>query len=165
MSDPENVRPQEDPATQPTRAQQRTDPAAAADTEQRVERVPVERVPVERMPPPPPPELPWWDNPWPAVLTGILGLIVGGLIGWAIGGKGEATEAQRGAAPPVTQTVTNTKTVVHPQVVVHTVTAKTVTQTPSPASAESEQRARAAEASLRRVERENAELKRQLEEG
>jgi hypothetical protein len=128
---------------------------------------PVVERPVERLPPEPP-EGPWWDNPWPAVLTGILGLIVGGLVGYAVGGKGETvTESNRNAGPAVTHTITKTTTVVHPKVVVrtNTVTAKTVTQTPAPANAESEQRLSTAEASLRKAERENEELKRRVEEG
>jgi hypothetical protein len=122
---------------------------------------------VERLPGELPPEGPWWDNPWPAIVTGILGLIVGGLIGYAIGNKGETvSEAQRNARTGIAQTVTHTTTVVRPKVVVrtNTVTAKTVTQTPAPANAANEERRTEAEANLHRVERENEELKRQTEE-
>jgi hypothetical protein len=115
---------------------------------------------VERLPP----EGPWWDNPWPAIVTGILALIVGGLIGYAIGDKGESSSEAQRAGAPVTRTVDHTTTVIHPKVVVHTVTSNTVTQTTSPANAENEQRRSEAEASLRKAERENEELKRQLEE-
>jgi hypothetical protein len=115
---------------------------------------------VERLPPEPLPAGPWWDNPWPAVLAGILGLIAGGLLGYAVGHNGQTvTEAQRG--PAITHTVTNTTTVVRPKVA--TVTAKTVTQTPAPANPANEERRSEVEAKLRKVERENEELKRQQE--
>jgi hypothetical protein len=128
--------------------------------------VPVAPPPVvERLPP----EGPWWENPWPAIVTGVLCLIVGGLIGYAIGHKGEGAAGERQGRLATPRTVTRTATVVRPKVVVHTdtVTASTVTQTPAPAnSANEERRTEAeAEADLRRVERENEELKRQLEEG
>lgn len=118
---------------------------------------------VERLPPEPPPEPPWWDNPWPAILIGVLALIVGGVVGYALGDKGETTtEAQRGQ--PAIQTVTHTTTV--PKVVTRTttVTASTVTQTPAPANSQNEERRVEAETNLRRAERENEELKRQLEQ-
>jgi hypothetical protein len=148
MSSPEPPRPPA-PPTQPT--QRLATPAAPPA--------------VERLSPEPPPEPPWWDNPWPAILIGILALVVGGVVGYALGDKGEATtEAQRGQ--PAIQTVTHTTTVVKPKVVVrtNTVTANTVTQTPAPANAQNEERRIEAETNLRRVERENEELKRQLEE-
>jgi hypothetical protein len=162
MNDPQQPRPPA-PPTQPTR------PLGAPATTTPVAReAPVVERPVERLPPQPPADGPWWENPWPAVLTGILGLIVGGLVGYAVGGKGETvTEAQRNAGPAITHTVTQTTTVVHPKVVVrtNTVTQKTVTQAPPPANAEGEQRLSTAEASLRKAERENEELKRRVEEG
>ncbi len=118
---------------------------------------------VERLPPEFPPEDRWWDNPWPAIIVGILGLIVGGLLGYELGGKGETvTGAQRGRGPAITRTVTNTTTVVRPKVVVQT---NTVTQTPPPASSANEERRSEAEAKLRKVERENEELRRQQGEG
>jgi hypothetical protein len=138
------------PPTQPT--QRLAAPAAARE--------------VERLPPEPPPERPWRDNPWPAILTGILALIVGGLVGYALGNKGEtSTEAQRRSGPAITDTITHTTTVVKPKVVVrtNTVTANTVTQTPAPANSQNEERRTEAETNLRRAERENEELKRQLE--
>lgn len=161
MSNQEPPRPPA-PPTQPT---QPLNPAAAP---QRPVAVPVASQPVvERLPPELPPEGPWWDNPWPAIVTGILGLIVGGLLGYAVGGKGETvTEAQRGPRTAIAHTVTHTTTVVRPKVVVHTdtVTAKTVTQTPAPVNSANEERRTEAEANLRRAERENEELKRQAEE-
>lgn len=122
---------------------------------------------VERLPPELPPEGPWWENPWPAILTGVLCLIVGGLIGYAIGHKGEGASGERRDARLASpQTVTRTETVVRPKVVVRTdtVTDSTVTQTPAPANSANEERRTEAEADLRRSERENEELKRQLEE-
>lgn len=121
----------------------------------------------ERLPPELPPEGPWWENPWPAIVTGVLCLIVGGLIGYAIGHKGEGAAGERqGVRAAAPNTVTKTTTVVHPKVIVRTdtVTASTVTQTPAPANSAGEERRSEAEADLRRVERENEELKRQLEE-
>jgi hypothetical protein len=70
---------------------------------------------------------------------------------------------QRAGPPAVTQTVTQTKTVVQPKVEVHTNTVTATTSTPSPAQAESEARARETEKKLRTVEKEDEELKRQLE--
>src|SRR4051812_45727984 len=68
---------------------------------------------VERRPPELPPDQPWWDNPWPAIIIGILALIVGGLVGYALGDKGKTTtEAQGGRGPAITDTVTRTTTVV-----------------------------------------------------
>jgi hypothetical protein len=138
------------PPTQPT--EQLATPAAARE--------------VERLPPEPRPEGQWWDNPWPAILIGILALIVGGVVGYALGNKGEtSTEAQRGGGPAITDTITHTTTVVKPKVVVrtNTVTANNVTQTPAPANSQNEERRIEAETNLRRAERENEELKRQLE--
>jgi hypothetical protein len=87
------------------------------------------------------------------------------LVGLAVGGKNRTvTETQRAGQPPVTQTVTQTKEVIRPKVEVHTNTVTTTTSTPSPASSENEARRREAEKNLRTVERENEELKRQLEE-
>jgi len=123
---------------------------------------------IERLPPELPPEGPWWENPWPAIVTGLLCLIVGGLLGYAIGNKGEGAAGERqGARSAAPQTVTRTATVVRPKVIVRTdtVTASTVTQTPAPANSANEERRTEAETDLRRVERENEELKRQLEEG
>src|SRR5207248_9862832 len=102
---------------------------------------------VQQLPPEPPPEVPWWDDPWPAVLAGVLGLIAGGLIGFAVGdNRHTVTEAQRGGGEAVPSTVTRTATVVRPKRVVrtHTVTA-TVTQPPAPGSLANERRRHEAE--------------------
>jgi hypothetical protein len=161
MTSPEPPRPPA-PPTQPTepltpRAVPRQPAAAVA----------VEQPRVERLPPDLPPEGAWWDNPWPAILTGVVCLIAGGLVGYALGHKGEtASTSDRGRAA-TTHTVTHTATVVRPKIVQHTdtVTSSTVTQTPSPASAENEARRTEAEADVRRLERENERLTRQQEEG
>jgi hypothetical protein len=116
----------------------------------------VARPPVER-PPEFPPEGPGWNNPWPVVLIGILGLIVGGLLGYELrGGKGQTVTEARG--PAITHTVTNTTTVVRPKVLVQT---NTVTQAPVPARPANEERRSEVETKLRKLERENEELKRQ----
>jgi hypothetical protein len=116
---------------------------------------------VERLPPALPPEERWWGNPWPAILTGLLALIVGGVIGYAVGDKGETSPERGGREAPVARTVTNTTTV--PKVVVQTNTV-TAPQTPSSANQGNEERRTEAETNLRKAERENQELKRQLEE-
>ncbi|MHB8233080.1 MAG: hypothetical protein ACYDHT_00350 [Solirubrobacteraceae bacterium] len=125
----------------------------------------VEEPVVERVPPSALPPEDRWGNPWPAIVAVVVGLLAGGLLGYAIGHHDDTgSAARRASAPTATHTVTRTNTIVHPKVVVHTVTAKTVTQTPAPANAENEARRGEAESSLRRVERENTELRRQLEE-
>jgi hypothetical protein len=123
-------------------------------------RVPPERV-VERVPVEPPPERRWWDNPGPAILAGLVGLIVGGLLGYVIG---EKQEPARNGSPVAAHTVTRTVTTVRPKVVVrtNTVTDKTVTQAPAPAS---EAQTRETETTLHRLEKENEELRRHQEEG
>jgi hypothetical protein len=121
---------------------------------------------VERFPPELPPEGPWWENPWPALIAGVLCLLIGGLIGYLIGHRAETSTEAGASRAGITHTVTRTNTVVRPKVVVHTdtVTARTVTQTPAPVNSANEERRTEAEANLRRVERENEEL-RQREEG
>jgi hypothetical protein len=121
---------------------------------------------VERLPPELPPER-WWDNPWPALLAGAVGLVAGALLGLALGDNGKTvTQTARGGQPAVTRTVGHTTTVVQPKVVVRTdtVTATTSAPTPAPSGAQEAERAGEAEANRRSVERENEELKRQLEE-
>lgn len=152
------------PPLPPTRPTEPLTPRAVP--RQPVVAVPVEPL-VERLPPDLSPEGPWWANPWPAILTGVVCLIAGGLIGYALGNKKETVVASERGSAGITHTVTHVATVVHPKVVVHTdtVTASTVTQTPSPANAESETRRREAEAEVRKLERENEQLTRQQEEG
>jgi hypothetical protein len=120
----------------------------------------------ERLPPALPPEDRRWENPWPAILTGLLALIIGGVIGYAIGHNGETASERSAREGGATRTVTNTTTVVRPKVVLqtNTVTASTDTQTPAPANQANEERRTEAETNLRRAERENQELKRKLEE-
>jgi hypothetical protein len=115
---------------------------------------------VERLPPEAPPSGPWGETAWAPIITGLLALIVGGLIGYAVG-KGETSESRSG--PAITHTVTSTQTVTHPVVRTDTVTSKTVTQTPAPANQANEERLTEAETKLRKAERENEELKRQQE--
>jgi hypothetical protein len=120
---------------------------------------PAERV-VERVPPPEyPPEERRWDSPWPAILLGLCGLIAGGLIGYAVGNNNENASTQRGAQPAITRTVTHTNTVVQPKVVERS---NTVTA-PAAANPVNEERRTEAESRLRKAERENEELRRQLE--
>ena len=57
-----------------------------------------------------------------------------------------------------------TTTVEHPVTQTNTVTASTVTQTPAPANQANEERRTEAETNLRKAEKENQELKRQVEE-
>ena len=161
MSDPQPPRPPA-PPTQPTRPL----PASATPIPP-LTREPLPPPVAERLPPGLPPRDAWWGNPWPAVLTGLVGLLIGAVLGYALGGdKAETvTEAGRTGGPAVTQTVTNTRTV--PKVVVRTdtVTSNTVTQPPAPANAGNEERRVEAETRLRKVERENEELRRQQGEG
>ncbi len=126
--------------------------------------VPGEPLVAERLPPALPPEERRWDNPWPAILTGLLALVIGGVIGYAIGHNGETTSDRGAHEAPVAHTVTSTTTV--PKVVTqtNTVTSSTVKQAPSPANQANEERRTEAETNLRKAERENQELKRQLEE-
>lgn len=116
-----------------------------------------ERPPIvqERVPPPYPPEEP--GNPWAAFTVGLIALLLGGVIGYAVGNNnGSGTEH-------ASRTVTQVHTVVQPKVVTNTVTSKTVTQAPpNPAN---EQRRVEAEANLHKLEKENEELRRQSEAG
>jgi cell division septation protein DedD len=98
------------------------------------------------------------------VVAGILGLLAGALIGLAVGNNGKTvTEAQRAGQPAITRTVTQPAPVAQPKVEVHTNTVTVTASTPSPASAESEARIRELQTNLRTAEKENEELKRQLE--
>jgi hypothetical protein len=115
----------------------------------------VERVPALA------PEDPWWSNPWVALLAAVVGLLLGGVVGYALGHNGRSSEAGAGGTSAATRTVTSTRTVVQPKVVVHTVTASTVTQTP--ANPASEQRRLEAEAKASKLEKENEELRAQGE--
>ena len=144
------------PPTEPTErldAPPPTPPLAPRVPPQRV----VEHVPAEPLPP----DRPWWENPGPAILAGIVGLIIGGLLGYLIGEKQEPSRTGPAAAA---HTVTRTVTTVQPKVIVrtNTVTDKTVTQAPAPAS---EAQTRETETTLRRLEKENEELRRHQEEG
>jgi hypothetical protein len=118
---------------------------------------PVERSVYEQVPPEGPPR-PWWESPGPAIATGIVALLLGGGVGYLIGHN---AEERRG-----THTVTNTTTVVHPKTVTHTntVTAKTERETPSPANPANEARLHEAESNLRKLEKENREIRRSLAE-
>jgi hypothetical protein len=117
---------------------------------------PVDRV-VE-VPPVYPADPSWSDNPWPVLLVALLALIVGGLLGYLIGNKGESSSgSQNQPGPAVTQTVTHSSTVVQPKTVERTVTA------PAPTNTVNEERRVEAETALRKSERENERLKRELE--
>jgi hypothetical protein len=105
----------------------------------------------------------WWDNPGPAIVAGIVGLIAGGLLGYAIGNSASnAKTVTTGAGPAITHTVTQTQTVTQPKLVEHSSTVTTTT--PAPANSATEERRIEAESDLRKSERENEQLKRQLEE-
>jgi hypothetical protein len=112
-----------------------------------------ERLPPERLPPGP-----WWASPGPAILAAIIALLVGGGVGYLIGHNANS-EGAAGA----THTVTNTTTA-QPKTVTNTVTSTTVKETSPPANQANEERRREAEADLRKAEKENQELKRQLEQ-
>lgn len=135
-------------ATQPLRPVQPIPPRVAARPR---EPLAPERV-VERVPPAYPPDEPGREGPWPAIVAGILALLVGGVLGYAIGNHESGGSGRRSEA----STATVTRTVVQPKVVEHS---RTVT---APNTASEERRVEA-ETSLRKAERENEELKRQLE--
>jgi hypothetical protein len=101
---------------------------------------------------------PWWQSPWLASLAAIVALLIGGGVGYAIG-NGES------GSGTTTHTATTTTTVTQPpKTVTNTVTSTTIKETASPANQANEERRREAEADLRKVEKENQELKRKLEE-
>lgn len=114
---------------------------------------------VERVPPEEVAVAPRWENPWPALVAGLLALIVGAALGYAVGHKNRTATTQTLSRAPATRTVNHTTTVVHPTVLVHTVTSKTVTQAPVSPSPASEERTRTTEERLRKVERENEALR------
>ena len=136
------------PPDQPTEPTRRV-PREVVAPRPAVERIPPEEVAVERR----------WENPWPALLAGLLALIVGGALGYAVGHNSRTDSTQTVSRSPVTQTVNHTTTVVHPKVLVHTVTSRTVTQAPASPSPASEERTRTIEENLRKLERENEALR------
>jgi hypothetical protein len=163
MSTPDD--PSRRPAPPPT---QPTQPLGAPAVQPRQPHPPpvVAEPVVERLPVEPPPER-WWDDPWPALVAGVIGLVAGALLGLALGDNGKTvTQPSGGGQPAITHTVGRTTTVVQPKVVVrtNTVTATTTAPTPAPSGSQEAERAGEAEANRRNVERENEELKRQLEE-
>lgn len=111
-------------------------------------------------PPPYPPEDPWYSNPGAAFMVGLVALLLGGVIGYAIGhGNASSKPGTTAAARTVTRTVVQPKIVNH----TNTVTASTVTQAPpNPAN---EQRRVEAEANLHKLEKENEELRQSAEGG
>jgi hypothetical protein len=116
---------------------------------------------VEELAPVPPPEDRWWGNPWAAIAAGALGVLAGVLIGLAAGGKTKTvTETLRAGQTAPAQTITEKQ----PTVEVRTQTVTATTSAPAPANAQNEARRQEDEQSLRAVEKENRELKRQLEE-
>ncbi len=107
---------------------------------------------VERVPPPLPPEDPWWGNPGAALLVCLVVLLLGGVVGYAIGHSGRSSEGAH--------TVSSTTTVTQParvEVRTQTVTSKTVTQ--APPNAANEQRRVEAEAEAKKLDKENEELR------
>jgi negative regulator of sigma E activity len=111
----------------------------------------------ERLPPDASASGPWSEGPWPAVLAAVVALLVGGLFGYLAGNNS-------GSGNTAAQTVTNTTTVTQPKTVTNTVTSSTIKETPSPANQANEERLREAESNLRKVEKENQELRRQVEQ-
>jgi len=153
MSTPEPPRRPPEPAQPPTEPLNRPVPP-------RSPRAPVEPdVAYERIPPEATPPH-WYDNAGAVIATALVALLIGGVVGYLIGNSSE-NEHPSG----VTHTVTSTATVVHPKTVTNTVTASTVRETPSPANQANEARLRETEANLSKLEKENQELHRQLEEG
>ena len=160
------ARPSDEPASRSHAAHRPTERLDAPPPPRQPRAAPAQAAvyPDERLPPALPPEDRWWQHPWPAIIGALLALVVGGVIGYAIGHNSETTSEQNAHGSPVTHTVTTTTTV--PKVVTqtNTVTSNTVTQTPSPANEANEERRTEAETNLRNAERENQELKKQLEE-
>jgi hypothetical protein len=147
---PTPAQPPTEPLNRPVPPQQPRAPIQQPAPAYAYDRVPPEGLPPDR----------WWDNSGVAVAAAIIALLVGGVVGYLIGHESESEH--RG----VPRTVTSTATVVRPKTVVqtHTVTASTVKETPSPANQANEARLTEAETNLRKSEKENQELKRQIEE-
>lgn len=104
----------------------------------------------------------WWGDPRAAFVAAVIGLLAGGVLGYAIGNSGKTvTTVGRSGATAITHTVTHTNTVTQPKVIERSNTVTATTQTTNPSEAESRSQA---EATLRKAERENEELRRQLEE-
>jgi guanyl-specific ribonuclease Sa len=83
--------------------------------------------------------------------------LAGGVFGYLIGHDSQSSNS-------ATRAVTSTATVTQPTTVTNTVTSSTIKETPSPANHANEERLREAESNLRKVEKENQELKRQVEQ-
>ncbi|HXD55155.1 MAG TPA: hypothetical protein VN618_10420 [Solirubrobacteraceae bacterium] len=158
MSGEPPIPPADGPPTEPTRPLRPAEPVPPP-VRPHAPRMPVAHaVPehvVEHVPPVYPPEERRGDNPWPAVVVGILALLIGGALGYAIGHKNENGSRRAETAPAVTRTVTQPKVIERS----HTVTAT------APANAANEERRVEAESQLRKSEKENEELKQQLEGG
>lgn len=144
------------PPTEPLRPSRPAEPVRPVPP-RRAPVVPAERVYEREVPPPLPPESRWSDGAGPAVLAAVVALLVGGVIGYAIGHKGESRTTTERSTPA--QTITQTHTVTQPKVIEHS---QTVT---SPADKANEEKRVEAETDVRRLERENEELKRQSESG
>lgn len=138
----------------------RSQPPVPPPTEPLVPRRPAPGEPVqeyERVPPDAPPPGPWWESPWPVILVSLVALLAGGFFGYLIGNKSESDNS-------ATRAVTSTVTVTQPKTVTNTVTSSTIKETTSPTNHANEERLREAEANLSKVEKENQELKQQVEQ-
>ncbi len=152
MSSPEPPYPPRTPPGEPTEPLRRSPPLQPRTA------VPPPAAEYAPVPPEPYERPPWRENPWPAILTALIALVIGGFVGYLIGENGNNDERERPRA-----TVTHTTTVERPKTVVqtHTVTASTVKETPNQSG---EARRQEAESNLRNAEQENKELRKKLEE-